>query len=50
MKKPKGYLWAALLLAALLTACHVYERIEVEEIKCPEIRDTINVPGWDVKE
>lgn len=47
MKKLIFCLLTALFAALMLASCHVYERIEVEEIRCPEIRDTITVPGWD---
>ena len=36
------------LLASLFVSCNVYEKEEIEIIRCPEIEtDTIEIPGWD---
>lgn len=35
-------------MASLFVSCNVYEKEEIEIIRCPEIEtDTIEIPGWD---
>ena len=34
------------IFVSLFTACNVYEDTRVEIIRCPEIRDTIQLPEW----
>lgn len=38
--------WGAIFVS-LFTACNVYEDTTVEIIRCPEIRDTIQLPEWE---
>lgn len=36
-----------ILMASLFVSCNVYEKEEIEIIRCPEIEtDTIEIPGW----
>ena len=39
-----------LVIAVWLTGCNVYEHEEGEIIRCPQVQDTILLPGWDDKE
>ncbi|EKC64298.1 hypothetical protein OBE_07035, partial [human gut metagenome] len=41
--------WGAIFVS-LFTACNVYEDTTVEIIRCPEIRDTIQLPEWEPME
>ena len=36
-----------LAIAVWLTGCNVYEYEEVEVRRCPQVQDTILLPGWD---
>ena len=36
-----------LAIAVWLTGCNVYEHEEVEVRRCPQVLDTILLPGWD---
>lgn len=37
-----------ILMASLFVSCNIYEKEEIEIIRCPEIEtDTIEIPGWD---
>ncbi|MCD7794129.1 MAG: hypothetical protein LUH46_04570 [Alistipes sp.] len=36
-----------ILIATLLVGCNIYEKEEIEIIRCPQIQDTIQVPDWD---
>ena len=36
-----------LAIAVWLTGCTVYEHEEVEVRRCPQVQDTILLPGWD---
>ena len=36
-----------LVIAVWLTGCNVYEHEEVEIRRCPQVQDTILLPGWD---
>lgn len=38
------------LFASAFTACNVYEHEELEIRRCPQIRDTVEIPGWDEPE
>ena len=38
--------WGAIFVS-LFTACNVYEDTTVEIIRCPAIRDTIQLPEWE---
>ncbi|WP_304952290.1 hypothetical protein [uncultured Alistipes sp.] len=40
----------AALFASAFAACNVYEKEEVEIRCCPQVRDTIVLPGWDKTE
>lgn len=36
------------LIASLFVGCNLYEKEEIEIIRCPEIEtDTIAIPDWD---
>ena len=37
----------AALFASAFAACNVYEKEDVEIRLCPQMRDTIIMPGWD---
>lgn len=36
------------LIVSLFVGCHVYTDEEVEIIRCPQIRDTVQIPDWDL--
>lgn len=36
-----------LVIAVWLTGCNVYEHQEIEIRRCPQVQDTILIPGWD---
>ena len=38
------------LFASAFAACDVYEKEELEIRWCPQIRDTVIMPGWDKTE
>lgn len=40
----------AALFASAFVACNVYEKEELEIRRCPQVRDTIIMPGWDKTE
>lgn len=41
----------AALFASAFAACNVYEKEEVEEIRCPKINsDTIGILNWEFSE
>ncbi len=40
----------AALFASAFAACNVYEKEDVEIRRCPQVRDTIIMPGWDETE
>ena len=40
----------AALFASAFAACNVYEHEELEIRRCPQVRDTIVMPGWDKTE
>ena len=35
------------LIVSLFVGCHVYTDEEVELIRCPQIRDTVQIPDWE---
>lgn len=35
------------IFVSLFTACNVYDDTTIEVIRCPEIRDTIQLPEWE---
>lgn len=37
----------AALFASAFAACNVYEHEELEIRRCPQIQDTVIMPGWD---
>lgn len=40
-------IWSV-LIASLFVGCNLYEKEEIEIIRCPEIKtDTIKIPDWD---
>lgn len=41
---------AGLLTASMFVGCHVYEHEEIEIRRCPQVQDTIILPGWDEAE
>lgn len=48
MKKTIFATLVALLLASAFSGCNVYEKQEVEVIRCPVIdADTIDIPDWE---
>lgn len=40
----------AALFASAFAACNVYEKEVFEIRRCPQVRDTIIMPGWDETE
>lgn len=40
----------AALFASAFAACNVYEKGELEIRRCPQVQDTIIMPGWDKTE
>lgn len=41
---------SALLIASLFTCCSIYQREEVEIIRCPIIdADTVQIPDWEIQ-
>lgn len=36
-----------LLVASLFVECTLYEQTDIEVIRCPEICDTVLIPGWE---
>lgn len=38
------------LFASAFAACNVYEHEEIEIRRCPQVQDTIIMPGWDETE
>jgi len=39
-----------LLTVSMFVGCNVYEHEEIEIRRCPQVRDTIILPGWDEME
>ncbi len=39
-----------ILIVSLFVGCHVYTDEEVEMIRCPQIRDTVQIPDWEQTE
>lgn len=37
----------AALFASAFAACNVYKKEEIEIRRCPQVQDTIIIPGWD---
>lgn len=37
----------AALFASAFAACNVYEKEELEIRRCPQVQDTVIMPGWD---
>ena len=37
----------AALFASAFAACNVYEKEEIEIRRCPQVQDTVIMPGWD---
>ena len=35
------------LIVSLFVGCHVYTDEEIELIRCPQIRDTVQIPDWE---
>lgn len=40
----------AALFASAFAACNVYEKEELEIRRCPQVQDTIIMPGWEETE
>ena len=40
----------AALFASAFAACNVYEHEELEIRRCPQIQDTVIMPGWEETE
>ncbi|MBR2218488.1 MULTISPECIES: hypothetical protein [Alistipes] len=38
------------LFASAFAACNVYEHEEIEIRRCPQVQDTVIIPGWDETE
>ena len=38
------------LFASAFSACNIYEKEELEIRHCPQVRDTISIPGWNKAE
>lgn len=47
MKKLLSAVLVALLFATAFAGCNVYEHEDVEIIRCPQIQDTVQIPGWE---
>lgn len=41
------YLFVAMLAASAIVGCNVYEKMDIEQIRCPQMQDTIYLPDWD---
>lgn len=39
---------AGLLAASMFAGCNVYEHEEIEIRRCPQIQDTVAMPGWEL--
>lgn len=39
-------IWS-LLIFPIFTSCTIYEREQVELIRCPQVQDSINIPDWE---
>ncbi len=37
----------AVLFASAFAACNLYEKEDLEIRRCPQVQDTIIIPGWD---
>lgn len=37
----------AVLFASAFAACNLYEKEEIEIRRCPQVQDTVIMPGWD---
>lgn len=37
----------AALFASAFAACNLYEKEEIEIRRCPQVQDTVIMPGWD---
>lgn len=37
----------AALFASAFAACNVYVHEEIEIRRCPQIQDTVSIPGWE---
>lgn len=37
------------LIASLFMGCNVYAHEDVEIIRCPQIQDTVQIPGWELE-
>lgn len=40
----------AALFASAFAACNVYEHEEIEIRRCPQVQDTVIIPGWEETE
>lgn len=40
----------AALFASAFAACNVYEKEELEIRRCPQVQDTVIMPGWEETE
>ncbi len=40
----------AALFASAFAACNVYEHEELEIRRCPQVQDTVIMPGWEETE
>lgn len=47
MKKLSFAVFVTLLFVSAFTGCNIYEHEEVEIIRCPQIQDTVQIPGWE---
>lgn len=36
-----------ILIATLFIGCNVYEKEDIEIIRCPQVQDTIQIPDWE---
>lgn len=41
------YLFVAMFVASAVVGCNVYEKTDIEQIRCPQTQDTLYLPDWD---
>ena len=39
-----------LLILSLCVGCTIYEKTDIEIIRCPAVQDTVLLPGWEIIE
>lgn len=39
-----------LLILSLFVGCTIYEKTDIEIIRCPVVQDTVHIPDWEPTE